>query len=207
MTGERTVGRVIARPFSRDECGRFRRTKDRKDYSLEPPGQTLLDRLAAAGIPVSGVGKIGDIFCERGISRSFHTGSNSEGLDLLARLIGDTEEGLVFVNLVETDMLFGHRNDVRGYSKALRLIDSRLEAIKRQLRKEDILIITADHGCDPTTPSTDHSREYVPLLICGKQVSPCDLGTLEGFDNVARFIASAFGLDDGCELYKTVMRR
>lgn len=207
MTGERTVGRVIARPFFHDECGHFRRTKDRKDYSLEPPGQTLLDRLAAANIPVIGVGKIGDIFCERGIARSFHTGSNSEGLDLLARLIGDTEEGLVFVNLVETDMLFGHRNDVRGYSKALRLIDSRLATLKRQLRKEDILIITADHGCDPTTPSTDHSREYVPLLICGKQVSPCDLGTLEGFDNVARFIASAFGLDDGYKLYKIVMRR
>ena len=193
MTGERAVGRVIARPFVHTG-GRFVRTADRRDYALEPPGETVLDRLAAHGIPVVGVGKIGDIFCGRGLAESIHTAGNTEGLSVLAELTGRVREGLVFANLVDTDMLYGHRNDATGYAAALRAIDGALPAIEGGLRPEDVLILTADHGCDPTTPSTDHSREYVPLLIYGARIRPIGLGTLDGFDCVARFLEACFGI-------------
>lgn len=196
MTGDRAVGRVIARPFVH-EGGRFTRTADRRDYALEPPGETLLDKLQARGIPVTGVGKIADIFCGRGIARSIHTSGNAEGLRVLTQLAREEGEGLVFANLVDTDMLYGHRNDAPGYAEALRRIDAALPAIEAGLRGEDLLLITADHGCDPTTPSTDHSREYVPLLVCGG-VCPANLGTL---DSVARLLEGYFGIGEqvfGC---------
>lgn len=193
MTGDRAVGRIIARPFIHKD-GKFTRTEDRKDFSLEPPGKTMLDILSEANVPVIAVGKINDIFCGRGITRSIHTGDNAEGLEVTKRLAAEAEKGLIFVNLVDTDMLYGHRNDVRGYAGALKRIDCALPEIEQSMKEDDILIITADHGCDPSTPSTDHSREYVPLLIYGQRIRPCNLGTIEGFDCIADFVLAAFGL-------------
>lgn len=193
MQGDRAVGRVIARPFIHAN-GKFTRTEDRKDFALEPPGETLLDRFYKAGISVTAVGKIKDIFDGRGITESFHTGNNTQGLEVLQELVKVSQEGLVFVNLVDTDMLYGHRNNVLGYADALREIDKNLPTMESNLREDDVLILTADHGCDPTTPSTDHSREYVPLLIFGRNVPPINLGTMCGFDNIADYIAERHGL-------------
>lgn len=203
MTGEYAVGRVIARPFIH-EGGKFTRTEDRKDYALEPPGETMLDVLSTRGITVTGVGKIGDIFCGRGISESFHTGNNEEGLTALLRLVETAGDGLVFVNLVDTDMLYGHRNNAAGYAAALKHIDETLPRVMAGLRDTDVLIVTADHGCDPTTPSTDHSREFVPLLIFGKQIAPVNLGTITGFDCVAQFVLSLFGVSGDSCIYKKI---
>lgn len=206
MVGERAVGRVIARPF-RHEGDTFWRTEDRKDYALEPPGETILDRLTARGIKVISVGKIYDIFCGRGIAEEYHTRNNEEGLACLETLAENLNEGFVFANLVDTDMLYGHRNDVSGYARALCRIDESLQKIMRFLREKDILIVTADHGCDPTTPSTDHSREYVPLLICGDRVKPRNLGTIQGFDCIAEFIAAAYGFGAGGGIYGEIIGR
>ncbi len=203
MTGDLAVGRVIARPFVH-ENGKFTRTKDRKDYSLEPPGVTLLDRLYKAGVHVVSVGKIEDIFCGRGISESYHTGGNAEGIERLLSLSETLQEGFVFVNLVDTDMLYGHRNNAFGYAEALKFIDKNIKSVYDNLKEEDILLITADHGCDPTTPSTDHSREYVPLLICGKHVCPQNLGTIEGFDFISDLVAARYGLQARDERYQKI---
>lgn len=206
MVGDRAVGRIIARPFTH-KGGKFIRTEDRKDYALEPPGITILDELHGRGIPVYAVGKIRDIFCGRGIDESVHTGNNAEGLCAINALIKKDIEGLVFANLVDTDMLYGHRNDVKGYAKALKEIDGKLPEILEVLKEDDILIITADHGCDPSTPSTDHSREYVPLLIYGQKVTPKNLGTLQGFNHIADFIAAAFGLREDKAVFGRIVRR
>lgn len=206
MVGDRAVGRIIARPFTH-KGGKFIRTEDRKDYALEPPGITILDELHGRGIPVYAVGKIRDIFCGRGIDESVHTGNNAEGLCAINALIKKDIEGLVFANLVDTDMLYGHRNDVKGYAKALKEIDGKLPEILEVLKEDDILIITADHGCDPSTPSTDHSREYVPLLIYGQKVTPKNLGTLQGFNHIADFIAAAFGLREDKAVFERIVRR
>ncbi len=200
MQGDRAVGRVIARPFVH-AGGKFTRTEDRKDFALAPPGVTLLDRLTDAGVSVTAVGKIRDIFDGRGIAKSHHTGNNAEGLSVLTELTRAAGDGLIFVNLVDTDMLYGHRNNARGYADALMQIDRSLPEILANLADDDVLILTADHGCDPTTPSTDHSREYVPLLICGKRVVPVNLGTLCGFDNIADFIAARHGLKQDSIIY------
>lgn len=204
MQGDRAVGRVIARPFIHAN-GKFTRTEDRKDFALEPPGETLLDRFSKAGIPVTAVGKIKDIFDGRGVDESFHTVNNTQGLEVLQELIKTSESGLIFVNLVDTDMLYGHRNNVMGYADALREIDRNLAAMERNLRENDVLILTADHGCDPTTPSTDHSREYVPLLIYGEGVPPVNLGTLHGFDNIADYVARRHGLGQYSIIYDKLM--
>ncbi len=206
MTGDLAVGRVIARPFVR-EGGKFVRTEDRKDFALEPPGRTLLDDLYAAGVRVTAVGKIKDIFCGRGISESVHTGNNEEGIAATLSLADGAQDGFIFVNLVDTDMLYGHRNDPEGYARALLRFDDALPLLRRKLREDDVLIVTADHGCDPTTPSTDHSREYVPLIICGDRVAPVDLGTLAGFDHIALFVRACFSLGADGEIYDRVMRR
>lgn len=203
MQGDRAVGRVIARPFIHAD-GKFTRTEDRKDFALEPPGETLLDRFSKAGIPVTAVGKIKDIFDGRGISESFHTGNNTQGLAVLQDLIKSSQDGLLFVNLVDTDMLYGHRNNVVGYAAALKEIDENLPMMEKNLKAGDVLIITADHGCDPTTPSTDHSREYVPLLIYGRDVPAVNLGTLCGFDNIADYIARRHGLQQKSVIYDTL---
>ena len=206
MVGERAVGRVIARPFVHDG-NKFTRTEDRKDFALEPPGATVLDELAAAGVPVTAVGKINDIFCGRGIAAAVHTGNNREGLEALRSLTETAGDGLVFANLVDTDMLYGHRNDAAGYAAALQEIDRVLPALMRGLREEDVLLITADHGCDPTTPSTDHSREYAPLLLYGKTVRAVGLGTLHGFDHIAGFLRACFLNGHDRVLYDAVMQR
>lgn len=206
MVGERAVGRVIARPFVH-EGARFTRTEDRKDYALEPPGRTMLDVLSENGVRVVSVGKIFDLFCGRGIAESHHTGNNSEGLQAVETLVGELTDGFVFANLVDTDMLYGHRNDVKGYAAALEEIDAALSRMLPKLRGDDIFIVAADHGCDPTTTSTDHSREYVPLLIYGEKIAPIDLGTLNGFDHIAKFVCALFGAGTDEDIFQKIVRK
>lgn len=194
LQGEHGVSRVIARPFL-GENGDYYRTKNRRDFSLEPIGVTVLDKLLMANIPVYGIGKIGDIYAGRGISEAFHTASNIEGIETTIKLIKEKTKGLIFTNLVDFDMLYGHRNDPRGYAQALIEFDNSLSEIMSQMQEDDLLIITADHGCDPTTESTDHSREYVPLLVYGKNYKPCNLGIRRSFTDVAATLAQIFGVD------------
>ena len=163
LTGEHAVGRVIARPFA-GVAGAYERTSRRHDYSLEPPRPNHLTRIRQAGAPVIGVGKIADVFAGHEIDRSHPTASNAEGIAVTTQLLRDAEEGLIFVNLVETDMNYGHRNDPAGFHRCLQQFDDALPALLAALRADDLLIITSDHGCDPTTPSTDHSREHALLL-------------------------------------------
>ncbi len=209
LQGEHAVGRVIARPFV-GEPGRFTRTPNRRDWSLPPPGETVLDRLTAAGYPVGAVGKIDDIFAGRGITRAEHTRDNMHGVDVTLRFMAEQPTGLIFTNLVDFDMRWGHRNDPVAYAQGLEAFDARLPEILAALRPEDLLILTADHGCDPTTPSTDHSREYVPLLVCGETVRPgANLGTRDTFADIAATLAEIFGLDPwpvGKSFWKEIAR-
>jgi len=177
-----SVGRVIARPFI-GRPGDFKRSKNRKDYAVEPISDTILDGLVAKGINVLGIGKIEDIFCNRGITHVNHTTNNPDGIDatIAALKAKDEDVGLIFTNLVDFDMLYGHRNDAEGYAAALEYFDTRLPEIVDALQPGDLLFITADHGCDPTTSSTDHSREYVPVLVYGTDAGTGDLGTRETF--------------------------
>lgn len=189
LTGEHAVGRVIARPFV-GQPGNFTRTERRQDFSLEPPRETILDAVKAAGQEVMGVGKIEDIFAHRGLTRSNHTGNNMAGVDAILEFLGTGASGLIFANLVDFDALYGHRNNPQGYAEALEAFDRRLPEIEAALGPGDVLVITADHGNDPTTPSTDHSRERVPLLVSGGPVAPnVDLGTRPTFADVAATIA------------------
>ncbi len=186
--GKYAVGRVIARPFAGVE-GAFYRTEGRHDYSLKTPHPTVLDRLKSAGLEVIGVGKIADIFAGEGITQSFPTKNNQEGLAKLRDLVEVSFEGLCFVNLVDFDMLFGHRNDVDGYARALSEFDKAIMPIVEALRADDILMVTADHGCDPATESTDHSREYVPLVMVGNNIaSDYNMGTIKGFDYIGKYV-------------------
>ncbi|MDO5602804.1 MAG: phosphopentomutase [Oscillospiraceae bacterium] len=190
--GPWAVGRVIARPFA-GEAGAFYRTKDRHDYSLPPPGPTLLDYLKDAGKDVVAVGKIQDIFAGRGITRHIKTAGNTEGMQAALRLADEDFDGLAFINLVDFDMIYGHRNDVAGYAGAVMEFDAWLPGFLKKLRDEDMLVITADHGCDPSTPSTDHSREAVPLLCAGPYVKKgVRLGTLDTFACLAATLAEYF---------------
>jgi len=194
LQGEHAVGRVIARPFV-GEPGRFARTANRRDWSLPPPGETVLDRLSAAGYAVAAVGKIEDIFAGRGISAAEHSEDNMQGVEVTLRRMAREAAGLIFTNLVDFDMRWGHRNDPAAYAQGLEAFDTRLPELRAAMRSGDLLILTADHGCDPTTPSTDHSREYVPLLVCGAMVRPgADLGTRSTFADVAATLAEIFGL-------------
>lgn len=192
--GKYAVGRVIARPFA-GSVGHFYRTEDRRDFALLPPKKSVLDCLERRGVKTIGVGKIKDIFAGCGITESFHTKNNSTGLEKVVELCHTDFDGFVFANLVDTDMLYGHRNDVVGYGKALEEIDKAIPSMMEGLGKEDILVITADHGCDPSTPSTDHSREYVPLLIYGKSLKNGEnLHTLYGFNQLGKSILDLFGV-------------
>lgn len=194
LQGEHGVGRVIARPFI-GQPGSFVRTPHRKDFSLEPTGRTLLDVLTAADIPVFAVGKISDIYAGRGITDSLHSDNNMETIDHTLRWMKEKSGPcLIFANCVDFDMLWGHRNDYQKYAQGLEDFDRRLPELMALLGPEDILIILADHGCDPTTPSTDHSREYVPLLVYGKSVIPMTLGVRETFADVAQTLAEFFGV-------------
>ena len=196
LQGKHGVGRVIARPFG--EKYPFKRLSGRHDYSLEPPKATMLDILKERGYATISVGKINDIFASRGVSESTPTANNAEGMNVTLKIADRDFTGLCFVNLVDFDMVFGHRNDVDGYTNAINEFDLRLGELLAKLNDDDMLIITADHGCDPSTPSTDHSREYVPLLVldgksynkgeaCGKS-----LGTLQSFTRVSEIVLNNF---------------
>jgi phosphopentomutase len=186
------VSRVIARPFT-GEPGAFKRTPNRRDFAIAPPEETLLDALAARGIPRTGVGKVDDLFAGRNI-RTRHTGSNAEGIDLILKWLRGNEVGLCFANLVDFDQLFGHRNDTAGFYAALRELDRALPSMLDALREDDLLFITADHGNDPTTPSTDHARECVPLLVLGPAVRPVSLGVLDTFSDLGATVADWLGI-------------
>jgi phosphopentomutase len=186
------VSRVIARPFV-VENGEPRRTANRRDYSIEPPSETLLDALAKARIPRAGVGKVDDLFAGRSITAA-HTASNADGIRGIKNWLSTAESGFLFANLVDFDQLFGHRNDVAGFYGALREFDAALPSITSRLKEEDLLFITADHGNDPTTPSSDHAREFVPLLAGGMRVVPSDLGERDTFSDLGATVAEWFGL-------------
>jgi phosphopentomutase len=186
------VSRVIARPFA-GEPGSYQRTANRRDYSIEPNAETLLDALAGAGITRAGVGKVDDLFAGRSIEAQ-HTKSNAEGILRIKEWLSSAESGFLFANLVDFDQLFGHRNDVAGFHGALREFDAALPSITSRLKEDDLLFITADHGNDPTTPSTDHAREVVPLLAAGMRVVPRDLGERDSFSDLGATIAEWFGL-------------
>ncbi len=188
------IGRVIARPFV-GRPGAYTRTANRHDYAMPPPRPTLLDTLTTAGVPVTAVGKIADLFAGRGIAAAYPTASDAAGLDCIERLLDECDHGLIFANLVDFDTRFGHRNDVAGFAANLERFDARLGAIVDRLRAGDLLIVTADHGNDPATPSTDHSREYVPLLALGPGLRPgVALGTRASFADVGQTLAAWFGV-------------
>ena len=186
------VSRVIARPFT-GKAGSFQRSANRRDYSIAPPAETLLDALAKSGIARAGVGKVDDLFAGRSISAR-HTASNAEGIGLIKDWFSEAASGFLFANLVDFDQQFGHRNDVAGFYGALREFDAALRSITSRLKEDDLLFITADHGNDPTTPSTDHARERVPLLVAGLRVVPRDLGERDTFSDLGATVAEWFGL-------------
>ncbi len=187
------VSRVIARPFE-GTAGNFNRTSNRRDYSIEPTGRTLLDALEEKGIPRRGVGKVDDLFAGRGIAAR-HTSSNAEGIRLIRAWIEGEESGMLFANLVDFDQQFGHRNDTPGFYKALREFDNALPSLQSALKEEDLLFITADHGNDPTTPTTDHARENVPLLVAGPRVRAVSVGARKTFSDLGATVAEWLGSD------------
>lgn len=208
LTGKNAVGRVIARPFA-GEPGHFVRTANRRDFSVNPVGETMLDVLKNAGFDVLGVGKIEDIFNHRGLTQSNHAAGNEACMDAAMEFLKkDYWKGLMFVNLVDTDMLYGHRNDVAGFAGALEAFDKRLPALLRLLGEDTLLIITADHGCDPAFPTTDHTREYVPLLVWGLGIDEgVNLGVRESFADVAATTLEALGVSNplgGKSFYKAL---
>ncbi|MFH0903533.1 MAG: phosphopentomutase [Pseudomonadota bacterium] len=189
------VGRVIARPFVGEDGSSFRRTYHRRDLSMPPPAPTVLDCIAASGIPVVGVGKIGDIYAGHGITEEIHTEGNRDGMERTIGVLERVPAGLIVANLVDFDTLYGHRNDFLGYARCLAELDSLLPALEEKLTPDDMLVITADHGNDPTTPGTDHTREEVPLLVCGPSVVPgVQLGTRATFADVGATLAEVFAV-------------
>ena len=197
LVGDYAVARVIARPFIGNGNGNYTRTERRKDFSLAPTSETILDLLKAEGKSVVAIGKIEDIFEHRGMTVTDHTTNNHDGIEKTIEYLNKDFEGLLFTNLVYTDMIYGHRNDVKGYAEAVMYFDSKLPEIKSAMKDDDILIITADHGCDPTTPSTDHSREFVPLLVYGKNIKEgVNLGVRKQFSDIAATVAEYLGINE-----------
>jgi phosphopentomutase len=192
LVGEHAVSRVIARPFE-GAPGNYRRTARRKDFSIEPVGTTLLDRLAAAGVPRIGIGKVDDLFAGRNIA-SEHTPTNADAYRLIERALDEVGTGFIFVNVIEFDQTWGHRNDVPGFHQGLAELDGWLPRLVARLKGDDLIIITADHGNDPTTPSTDHSREAVPVLVLGPRVRPVALGERATFADLGATVAEYFGV-------------
>jgi phosphopentomutase len=203
------VARVIARPFL-GEPGEFKRTANRHDYALPPTGTTLLDAMTAAGRSVHTIGKVDDLFARRGVTTAVHTKSDKEGVEEIEKAIATAGPGLVFTNLVDFDTQYGHRNDTVGYAANLERFDTRLAALLPRLRQGDLLIITADHGNDPTTPSTDHAREYVPVFLVGGGVRPgTDIGTRPTFADLGQTVAEIFGvgpLANGTSFLRDILR-
>ena len=191
LAGPHAVSRVIARPFV-GEPGAWQRTASRRDWSVPPPGATLLDRLVEAGVPRVGVGKVDDLFAGRGIT-SRHTATNDEAYALIEEALASMEAGLLLANVIEFDQSWGHRNDVAGFHRGLQALDARVDRLLAPVRPGDLVIITADHGNDPTTPSTDHSREEVPLLVVGPDVRPVPLGCRATFADAGQTIAEWLG--------------
>ena len=200
LTGPYAVGRVIARPFV-GTPGNFARTANRRDFSLEPTGKTLLDAVREAGLDVISVGKIYDIFAGRGITEYHLTHGNAEGMRKTQEMLQKDFHGLCFINLVDTDMLYGHRNDVDGFARAIAEFDAWLPGFLAGMREDDCLMITADHGCDPGDVSTDHTREYTPLVIFGQKIRPINLGTRSSFADIAATVAEMLDVP-----YQTVGR-
>ncbi len=207
LVGDFSVARVIGRPFT-GSPGNFSRTSNRKDYSIEPPGLTVLDLIFHGGQPVSGVGKIKDIFAGKGITRNLKTVDNSDGISKTIGLMKEQENGLIFTNLIDFDMLFGHRRDPEGYANALMEFDRKLPEILNEMRSDDILILTADHGNDPTHPGTDHTREYIPIILLGKQIKPGkNIGTRNTFSDIGATIAKILGMEKtsaGISFYESI---
>ena len=196
LTGKYGVGRVIARPFI-GEVGNFKRTPRRHDFSIDPPSDTMLDVLSNNGLKTICVGKITDIFNSKGVTDSLYTKSNIDGMQKTELCINEDFEGLCFVNLVEFDMVYGHRRDIDGYAKAIKEFDEWLGSVLCSIKENDILIITADHGCDPGfTKTTDHTREYVPVLIYGRHIKSVNLGTNQGFCNIGKTICDYFNIEN-----------
>ena len=188
LYGAYFVGRVIARPFIGSN-GKYTRTENRRDYAVEPTGDTILDALTREGKKTIAIGKIEDIFAHRGITVADHTKNNHDGIEATIKYISEGEGDFIFTNLVDFDMLYGHRNDVEGYAKALEYFDEQLTRIIEEMKDGDILIISADHGCDPTYPGTDHTREYIPVLACGDSIEPgTNLGVLDSFADIGASI-------------------
>ena len=209
LKGRHAVGRVIARPFLGTE-GSYYRTKNRKDYSLPPVSTTILDKLVQKGVLVDAVGKIGDLFSCRGISRIFKTTSNIDGIKKTVELIrSKRNKHFVITNLIDFDMVYGHRNDYSGYARALQELDRKLPLILKSMEENDTLIITSDHGCDPVMPSTDHSREYVPVLVCGRKVRKnCSIGVRDTLADISAFIADVYRIKNwrsGKSFYKDII--
>jgi phosphopentomutase len=199
LQGEHGVGRVIARPFT-GEAGNFTRTSNRKDFSLEPYKDTMLDFIKNSGREVFAIGKIEDIFVNKGMTKSNHTGNNDEGIEATIQAIKENSDGLIFTNLVDFDMVYGHRNNIQGYADALMNFDKKLPEIISSLKEDDVLIITADHGCDPTRPGTDHSREYIPLIFYGKTIKANNnLGILDTFASIGKTVLDFFNIENDLE--------
>ncbi|WP_346913381.1 phosphopentomutase [Clostridium sp.] len=197
LVGDKMVGRVIARPFKGMKKGEFVRTANRHDYALEPFNKTALEYVSEAGLPMAAVGKIKDIFTGKGVTESVSIKDNMDGVDKTIQIMKSHSNGFIFTNLVDFDMKFGHRNDVEGYAKALEEFDDRLPEIKEALGNNDVLIITADHGCDPTTEGTDHSREYVPVIVYGRNLKEdIDLGTRNGFCDIGKTVLDLLGIEN-----------
>lgn len=209
LVGEHGVGRVIARPFA-GKAPDFRRTANRHDFSLLPPRSTMLDALLGAGYETYGIGKIYDIFAGKGIAHMERIGGNVDGMDKTIRMLGEDFCGICFVNLVDFDMMYGHRNDIDGYAEAASVFDRQLGEFMGKMREKDILMITADHGCDPGFPGTDHTREHTPLLIYGEEIrAGVNLGTRESFADIAATVLELFGLEnttDGNSFAEQILR-
>ena len=196
LTGKHAVGRVIARPFIGENPENFKRTPRRHDYPLVPPSDTVMDKLIATGRQVYATGKIDDLFANRGITKTYHTVDNRESTEALIRFLDEDFSGMLIANLIEFDMIYGHRNDPRGFADKLEEFDGYISRIRDRMRPSDVAMIVADHGVDPTTPSTDHSREYIPLLVFGDQVKAgVNLGIRESFADVAATISEIFSLE------------
>lgn len=196
LVGDRTVGRIIARPFIGKD-GNYTRTSNRRDFAIDPFEKTMLQCLKEANLSVQAVGKIEDIFNGKGITQAVHIKNNMDGVDKTIEFMKENRKGLIFTNLVDFDMLYGHRNDVQGYANALIDFDKRLPEIMSNMNENDVMIITADHGCDPTTPSTDHSREYIPVLVYGNQiVKNKNLGTRNSFADIGKTILELLSVEN-----------